>query len=72
MSSTLPTLEATQSHSASDIEKGVDSSISSSDDVVAPYVEQRQAEEAKDVTSFRGKIAAFTIRLSQYGVETRG
>lgn len=66
------TLAKTHSHPASDIEKGVESSNSSADETIAAYVEQRQAEEAKDVTTFRGKIAALTIRLSQYGVETRG
>ncbi|QRW18284.1 Permease for cytosine/purines, uracil, thiamine, allantoin [Rhizoctonia solani] len=55
----------------SDIEKAL-SSDGSSEEEIAPYVEQRQAEEARDVTTFRGKLAAFTIRLSQYGVETRG
>lgn len=69
--SALP-LAKTDSHPTSDIEKGVESSNSSAEESIAPYVEQRQAEEAKDVTSFRGKIAALTIRLSQYGVETRG
>ncbi|KAL5634593.1 hypothetical protein ACGC1H_002589 [Rhizoctonia solani] len=54
-----------------DVEKA-HSSDTSSEEGVAPYVEQRQVVEAKDVTCFRGKLAAFTIRLGQYGVETRG
>ncbi|KAB5593993.1 Purine-cytosine permease fcyB [Ceratobasidium theobromae] len=69
--SPLPPLEQTDSRPATDIEKAASMSIASKEDI-APYVEQRQAEEAKDVASFRGKLAAFTIRLSRYGVETRG
>ncbi|CAE7053818.1 unnamed protein product [Rhizoctonia solani] len=68
---TLPPLTKTDSSQESDIEKASRSGASSEEEV-APYVEQRQVVEAKDVTSFRGKLAAFTIRLSQYGVETRG
>lgn len=66
----LPTLEKSDSHPNTDLEKSASSDRPSFD--IAPYVEQRQAEEAKDVTSFRGKLAAFTIRLSKLGVETRG
>jgi hypothetical protein len=69
--STLPPA-LNETGSLSDIEKGAESSHESSEDNVAPYVEQRQADEAKDTTSLWGKVAAFTIRLSQYGVETRG
>ncbi|ELU44211.1 cytosine-purine permease [Rhizoctonia solani AG-1 IA] len=69
---TTPRLEKfDSSRPESDIEKALSSDGSSEEDI-APYVEQRQAEEARDVTTFRGKLAAFTIRLSQYGVETRG
>ncbi|KAF8674113.1 purine-cytosine permease (2.A.39) family [Rhizoctonia solani] len=69
---TTPRLEKSDSsRPESDIEKAL-SSDGSSEEEIAPYVEQRQAEEARDVTTFRGKLAAFTIRLSQYGVETRG
>ncbi|CAE6446974.1 unnamed protein product [Rhizoctonia solani] len=69
---TLPPLEKSDtSHQDSDIEKAL-SSVGSTQEEIAPYVEERQVTEAKDVTSFRGKLAAFTIRLSQYGVETRG
>ncbi|CAE6340676.1 unnamed protein product [Rhizoctonia solani] len=70
--STVPQLEKSDSSSPeSDVEKAFSSDGSSEEDI-APYVEQRQAEEARDITTFRGKLAAFTIRLSQYGVETRG
>ncbi|KAF8699179.1 purine-cytosine permease (2.A.39) family, partial [Rhizoctonia solani] len=69
---TTPQLEKSDSsRPESDIEKAL-SSDGSSEEEISPYVEQRQAEEARDVTTFRGKLAAFTIRLSQYGVETRG
>jgi hypothetical protein len=67
---TPPVLEGSDFRVSIDVEKA--SSDESSEEYIAPYVEQRQAEEAKDVTSFWGKLAAFTIRLSQYGVETRG
>ncbi|KAG8701723.1 hypothetical protein FRC08_003929 [Ceratobasidium sp. 394] len=69
--STLPVLAKTESNPSADIEKA-SSSHESSGEHIAPYVEERQAREAKDTTSLWGKIAAFTIRLSQYGVETRG
>ncbi|EUC56976.1 permease, cytosine/purine, uracil, thiamine, allantoin family protein [Rhizoctonia solani AG-3 Rhs1AP] len=65
---TLPKDDFSQEN---DVEKAL-SSDTSSEEGVAPYVEQRQVVEAKDVTSFRGKLAALTIRLGQYGVETRG
>ncbi|CAE6415897.1 unnamed protein product [Rhizoctonia solani] len=69
---TIPQLQKSDSSRPdSDIEKA-SSLDGSSEEEIAPYVEQRQAEEAKDVTTLRGKLAAFTIRLSQYGVETRG
>ncbi|KAH7341411.1 cytosine-purine permease [Rhizoctonia solani] len=62
---TLPPLERSDnSHQESDIEKAA-SSVGSTEEEIAPYVEERQVTEAKD-------LAAFTIRLSQYGVETRG
>lgn len=66
----LPNLEKSDSHPNTDLEKATSTNRSSLD--IAPYVEQRQAEEAKDATSFWGKLAAFTIRLSKLGVETRG
>ncbi|CAE6537049.1 unnamed protein product [Rhizoctonia solani] len=67
----LPPPEKAESSHESDVEKALSTDGSSEEDI-APYVEQRQVAEAKDVTSFQGKLAAFTVRLSQYGVETRG
>ncbi|KDN48573.1 hypothetical protein RSAG8_02560, partial [Rhizoctonia solani AG-8 WAC10335] len=66
---TAPPLAKDDSSQESDIEKAPDTS---SEVEIAPHVEQRQVVEAQDATSFRGKLAAFTIRLGQYGVETRG
>ncbi|CAE6384304.1 unnamed protein product [Rhizoctonia solani] len=66
-----PPAKDDSSHHESDVEKAL-SSDSSSEEEIAPYVEQRQVAEAKDITSFKGRLAAFTIRLAQYGVETRG